>query len=126
MQKQSACIKCKYNLFKPVCSVKITVFNQNNNVQWYFHIFKVQKISKSSKTIQGIVQSGLLLLCTELTLFCIELPENCIYLNHSELSNFFMYLINKVIQHSISQNKLILLKCNEKSRTPIFQLFSSL
>ena len=25
--------------------------------------------------------SGLLLLCTELTLFCIELLENCIYLN---------------------------------------------
>ena len=28
-------------------------------------------------------------LCTELTLFCIELPENCICLNQSELSNFF-------------------------------------
>ena len=37
--------------------------------------------------------SGLLLLCTELTLFCSELPENCIYLNQSELSNFFMYVI---------------------------------
>ena len=24
---------------------------------------------------------------------CIELPENCIYLNQSELSNFFMYVI---------------------------------
>ena len=35
--------------------------------------------------------SGLLLLCTELTLFCTELPENCIYLNQSELSNFFMF-----------------------------------
>ena len=31
--------------------------------------------------------------CTELTLLCIELPENCIYLNQSELSNFFMYII---------------------------------
>ena len=40
-----------------------------------------------------IRMSGLLLLCTELTLFCSELPENCIYLNQSELSNFFMYLI---------------------------------
>ena len=39
-----------------------------------------------------IRMSGLLLLCTELTLFCIELPENCIYLNQSELSNFFMYI----------------------------------
>ena len=27
------------------------------------------------------------------TLFCIESPESCIYLNQSELSNFFMYLI---------------------------------
>ena len=40
--------------------------------------------------------SGLLFLCTELTLFCIELPENYIYLNHSELGNFFMYIINDV------------------------------
>ena len=37
--------------------------------------------------------SGLLLLCTELTLLYIELPENCIYLNQSELSNFSMYII---------------------------------
>ena len=41
--------------------------------------------------------SGLLLLCTELTLFCTELPENCIYLNQSELSNFFMYIISAPI-----------------------------
>ena len=40
--------------------------------------------------------SGLLFLCTELTLFCIELPENYIYLNHSELGNFLMYIINDV------------------------------
>ena len=38
--------------------------------------------------VQGIVQSILLFLCTELTLYCIELPENCIYLKQSELSNF--------------------------------------
>ena len=42
--------------------------------------------------------SGLLLLCTELTLLYIELPENCIYLNQSELSNFFMYIIIRVIK----------------------------
>ena len=41
--------------------------------------------------------SGLLLLYTELTLFCIELPENCIFLNPSELSNFFMCIINMMI-----------------------------
>ena len=37
--------------------------------------------------------SGLLLICTELTLFCTELPENCFYLNQSELSNLFIYTI---------------------------------
>ena len=30
---------------------------------------------------------------SELTLFCTELPENCIYLNQSEPSNFSMYII---------------------------------
>ena len=37
MQKQSAHIKCKNNLFKPasdtVRSVKTTAYDQNNNVQ---------------------------------------------------------------------------------------------
>ena len=45
------------------------------------NIFKAQKNLKSGLTTLGIVQSGLLLLCTELTLFCIELLESCIYLN---------------------------------------------
>ena len=36
-------------------------------------------------------------LCTELTLFYTELPENCIYLNQSELSNFSMYIIRNEI-----------------------------
>ena len=48
----------------------------------------------SDLSVRGIVQSGLLLLCDELTLFCIKLPENFMYLNQSELSNFFMYLIS--------------------------------
>ena len=63
-----------------------------------FNIFQAQKSSKSGLTVQGIVQSGLLLLYTdhELTLFCNELPENCVYLIQSELSNFFMYLIMNV------------------------------
>ena len=30
---------------------------------------------------------------TELTLFYIELPENCTYLNQSELSSFFLYIL---------------------------------
>ena len=43
-------------------------------------------------------------LCTELTLFCIELPENCIYLNQAELSNFFSckLLCHKTSVHSPS------------------------
>ena len=55
--------------------------------------------------VQGIVQSGLLLLCTELTLFCIELPENCIYLHQSELRNFFIYLITIVMIKDTLDNK---------------------
>ena len=31
-----------------VPSVKTTMYNQNNNIQCYFHIFKVQKSSKSA------------------------------------------------------------------------------
>ena len=47
--------------------------------------------------------SGLLLLCTELTPY-IELPENCIYLNQSELSNFSMYIIRCKIKRGTSNN----------------------
>ena len=32
----------------------------------------------------------------KLTLFCIELPENCIYLNQLELRIFFLHIINYV------------------------------
>ena len=52
-----------------------------------------------------IGMSGLLLLCTELTLFCTELHENCIYLNQSELSNFFMFNINGQIAKNFNFNK---------------------
>ena len=36
MQKQIARIKYKNNLFKK------SAYNQNNNIKWYFHIFKAQ------------------------------------------------------------------------------------
>ena len=62
-----------------------------------FTSLRRKKVKSPAKTVQGIVQSGLLLLCAELTLFCMELPENCIYLNQSELCNFFIYLINRLI-----------------------------
>ena len=42
-------------------------------------------------------------LCTE-SLFCTELPENCIYLNQSELSNFSMYIIRCKIKRGTSNN----------------------
>ena len=66
-----------------------------------------------------IRMSGLLLLCTELTFFCIELPENCIYLNQSELSNFFMYIIrNSNEPRSWSWGKIEELKIS-----PIIKLY---
>ena len=49
---------------------------------------------------------------TELTLFYIELPENYTYLNQSELSSFFMYLIITKIMvqiHDYVQNAFITL-----------------
>ena len=53
--------------------------------------------------------SGLLLLYTELTLLCIELPENYIFLNPSELSNFFMCIINMMITIIIITTIIIIL-----------------
>ena len=49
---------------------------------------KVQSLAKQSEELFSLV-----CYCAELT-FYIELPENCIYLNQSELSNFFIYLMN--------------------------------
>ena len=114
--------------------VKTTVYDQNNNIQWYLHIFKAQKIQSPAKQFKELfslypnhfrwngivvseVQPYLFLIgylwvsliidqseclvcyffCTELTLFCAELSENCIYLNQSELSNFFIYILIKDI-----------------------------
>ena len=52
--------------------------------------------------------SGCYYLCTELTLSLVELFENCIYLNQSELSNFFTYII-------IKEPKTRLEKCEKHS-----------
>ena len=66
-----------------------------------------------------IRMSGLLLLCTELTLLYIELPENCVYLNQSELSNFFMYIIrNSNEPRSWSWGKI-----EELKSSPIIKLY---
>ena len=95
MQKQSTRIKCKNNLFKPCIrskqprTIKTIIYND------IFTSLKRKKLIVRLNSSRN-VQSGLLL--TGLTLFCIELPENCIYLHQSELSNFYMYLISKVIK----------------------------
>ena len=62
--------------------------------------------------------SGLLILCTELNFLRIELPENCIYLNQSELSNFFMYIFrNSNKPRSWSWGKI-----EELKNSPIIKL----
>ena len=55
MQKQSACIKCKNNLFKPVCSVKIIVFNQNNNIFTSLRYKEFQSPAKQFKELFSLV-----------------------------------------------------------------------
>ena len=65
-------------------------------------------------------------LCTELTLFCTELPETCIYLNQSELSNFSMYIISQKINslHSILaiQNSWCFVFCSYSYEVTIKEL----
>ena len=72
---------------KQTRTIKTIIYND------IFTSLRRKKVQSPAKIVQGIVQPGLLLLCTELTLFCIELPENCIYLNQSELSNSLILLI---------------------------------
>ena len=97
MQKQSARIKSKNNLFKPCIRSKQPRTIKTIIYKDIFTSLKRKKLIVRLNSSRN-VQSGLLLLCTGLTLFCIELPENCIYLHQSELSNFHMYLISKVIK----------------------------
>ena len=97
MQKQSARIKSKNNLFKPCIRSKQPRTIKTIIYKDIFTSLKRKKLIVRLNSSRN-VQSGLLLLCTGLTLFCIELPENCIYLHQSELSNFYMYLISKVIK----------------------------
>ena len=90
MQKQSVCIKCKNNLFqtllvilcvrsKQPCTIKTIIYND------IFASLRRKKVHSPAKKFKELF-----------SLVCIELPENCIYLNQSELSNFLMYLIRKV------------------------------
>ena len=51
---QSAHIKCKNDLFKPVHSVKTAAYDQNSNIQWYFHIFKAKKNQSQAKQFKEL------------------------------------------------------------------------
>ena len=61
MQKQSARIKCKNNLFKSASDmmrlVKTTTYAQNNNIQCYFQILKELLSLSESISMNGIVVS---------------------------------------------------------------------
>ena len=74
----------KENLFKTLSIVSLANFQR---IQALRHPrLTLDWLSVSFFDYWLIKMSGLLLLCT-------ELPENCIYLSQSELSNFFMYII---------------------------------
>ena len=48
MEKYAKCgHQVQKQLIQTVRSVKTTAYDQNNNMQWYLHIFKAQKSSKS-------------------------------------------------------------------------------
>ena len=99
---------------KLICKLaKPTVFSFRVNIIWRVTIFYFYSSASQNhwdtyfepwvKHIKGLRKLGgkyeheyECLVCYFLfllTLFCTELPENCIYLNQSELSNFFMYII---------------------------------
>ena len=60
-------------------------------------------------------------LCSELTLFCIELTENCI--NQLELSNFFLYVISAQTMSTRFNTSLIIYSIHLSLGTTYF--FSS-
>ena len=66
----------------------------------FLYLLGAKKIKVRLNSSRNCSVWFLLLLCPELTFFCIESPENCIYLNQSELGSFFMYLIIMVIELS--------------------------
>ena len=55
MQKQNARIKCKNHEFiQTVRSIKTTAYDQNNNMQWYFHIFGRKKVQSPAKQFKEL------------------------------------------------------------------------
>ena len=96
---------CKNDLFKP-CEWHCA-FGWNNRVlskqkytMPFLYLLGAKKIKVRLNSSRNCSVWFLLLLCPELTFFCIESSENCIYLNQSELGSFFMYLIITVIELS--------------------------
>ena len=68
-------------------TIKTIIYND------IFASSRCKKVQSQAKQFKELFSLVCFLLCTELAAFCIELIENCIYPNQSELSNFFMYLI---------------------------------
>ena len=51
-------LSAKIIFSNPACdivhSVKTTVYDQNNNIKWFFHIFKAQKIQSPAKQFKEL------------------------------------------------------------------------
>ena len=77
------CFACK---FSHCCDI------QGSHLIGYLWVSLI--IDQSECLVCYFLCNELTLSCSELTLFYTELPENCIYLNQSELSNFFPYIIS--------------------------------
>ena len=120
----------KENLLIAPAIVSLTNFSAYPTVATSIQGSHLIGLSMSFFDYWPIRMSGLLLLCTELTLCCTELPEDCIYPNRSELSRFFMYIIKRIINTMASiwrKNTLLYLSldnvCSSKL-TDFFELRS--
>ena len=105
-----------FQIFKFCCDI------QGSHLIGYLWVSLI--IDQSECLICFFLCTELTLFCTELTLFCTELSENCIYLNQSELSNFFMFIIKTEISSPIlsnlfhfHQNMICTYKCTELKNT---------
>ena len=87
----------KENLFKTPAIASLANLKFCCDIQgwhWIGYLWVFSIMEQSECLIYNFLCTELTLFCTELTLFCTEQPENCIYLNQSELSNVSMYIIS--------------------------------
>ena len=92
------------------CSIVVAVATTKKTNLKRRPLFRSQIFSISECCdIQGSHLIGYLRVSLIIDLFCIELPENCIFLNPSELSNFFMCIISIMITIIIITTIIIIL-----------------